>query len=237
MPAVFVPQPRHRAVKRLKGTAAFLLWCFPPPMHGLAYLGRAYSRGHGGAGELVRGALVRQTDRAFLWLVVVFGAGIALFFTWRFDPPPWISIAALAGGLSLLALRGRFLGASFLARAFMALALGHGAARLRTCAVGTPLLMRETRPFTLSGVVEGAEKRPTGNRIVVGTFALPDMAPEGTPKRLRLTIPTAHGIPAVGQRIVVRAVARPAALPVMPDGFQFQRFLYATEKSRLFRVS
>ena len=92
--------------------------------------------------------------------------------------------------------------------------------------VATPLLEREGRAVMLTGSVFDAERRPDSNRIVVANFTLLDIAAEATPKRLRIALPTAHGVPNVGERTRVRAVVRPAALPVMLDGFQFQRFLY-----------
>ena len=177
-------------------------------------------------GEVLRGALLRQTDRAFLWLVVAFGAGIALFFTWHNDPPAWLAAGICATGLALLAPRPRFFGKSFIALTLIAFGLGHGSAQFRTWVVGTPLLERESRSFMLSGVVEESEKRPDGNRLVVSGFTVPGIARAATPERLRITTPSSHGIPAVGQRINVRAIVRPASVPVLPDGFQFQRFLY-----------
>ncbi len=38
------------------------------------------------AAKLLAAEIARQSDRAFLWLVVAFGAGIALFFAWKYDP-------------------------------------------------------------------------------------------------------------------------------------------------------
>ncbi len=180
-------------------------------------------------GENLRDELVRQADRAFLWLVIAFGTGVVTFFTWLADPAPWITPAICLVGLAALTLRGRLFGASFVGFAMLALGLGHGAAEWRTSRVATPLIEREIRPFMLSAVVVDAEKRPLGNRLVVSGFTLPEIAPEATPKRLRITVPTSHGLPVVGERIRVRAVVRPAALPVIPDGFQFQRYLYFSE--------
>lgn len=186
--------------------------------------------GEGGAvskaGEILQRALLRQADRAFLWLVVAFGGGITLFFAWTKDPPAWTGAGIVAVGLFAFATGRRVFGIAFAAAIVMAIGLGHSAAQLRTWAVGTPLLEHETRPFMLSAVVTDAEKRPDGNRIILSKFQLPNIAPAAAPERLRITVPASHGIPAVGERITVRAVVRPAAVPVMPDGFQFQRFLY-----------
>lgn len=176
--------------------------------------------------ERLRFELAKQSDRAFVWLVVAFAAGIALFFAWRTDPSWWTTLAIIAVGAGSLLLRRRFSALGFTALAVIAFGLGHGAAEWRTARMATPLLERESRPFILTATVGSAERNPGGNRLVLSNFVLPDTAPRDTPRRLRITIPAAHGLPAVDERILVRVVVRPAAKPVLPDGFQFQRFLY-----------
>jgi len=177
-------------------------------------------------GERLRGVMVDQAERAFVWLVVAFGAGTVLFFAWQTDPAWWWSVVIVAVGGALLPLRRRYAGVTFIAFAIIAVGLGHGAAHWRTDRVATPLLARESRPFMLTATVQAAARASAGNRLVLSDFTLPDTAPRDTPRRLRLTIPEGHGLPEVGARISLRAVVRPAAQPVMPDGFQFQRFLY-----------
>ena len=177
-------------------------------------------------GDVLLAVLAKQADRAFVWLVVAFTAGCALFFAWRNDPTVWVTLGLVAVGTALFAVRGKIPAASFVGLVLIALGLGHGAAEWRTARVGTPLLERDSRAFILTATVTDAERRPDGNRIVVSDFVLPNITPADTPKYLRISLPVAHGLPDVGARIKVRAVVRPAALPVMPDGFQFQRFLY-----------
>ena len=169
--------------------------------------------------QALREEMARQADRAFIWLVVAFGPGAVLFFAWREDPDTWVTLGLIAGGAALYPFRRRSQVLAFIALALVALGLGHGAAEWRTARVATPLLERESRAITFTADVVEAEKRATGNRIVVANFTLPDMPAQETPKRLRISIPQSHGLPAVGQRVSLRAVVRPAAQPVMPDGF------------------
>ena len=178
------------------------------------------------AGQIIGALGARQADRAFLWLVVAFGAGIALFFTWKSDPAAWAFAVPCAFGAALLLLRGRFLGARFMALALIVFGLGHGAAQVRTWAVATPLLERDTRRVAVTGLVTAAEQRPDSHRIVLKPEAIPGIAPEMTPQRLRITIPKGHGLPRVGDAVTLPVIVGPAKPPVVPDGFQFQRFLY-----------
>ena len=168
----------------------------------------------------------RQTGRVIPWFVVSFVAGVALFFSWAADPSLAIGPVMLFLGSGLFLVGRQKRGLQFISVAVFALGLGHMAAQARTWAVAAPVLERELGPMMISGTVTQADKRPQGNRIVIEDFVLSRLSPEQTPKRLRLTIPASHGLPAVGSRIVVRVVVRPAGLPVVPDGFQFQRFLY-----------
>src|SRR5690349_6329503 len=72
------------------------------------------------------GLFARQADRASLWLVVSFAAGVALFFAWTSEPPVWLSLIPCLAGAILIALSRR--GLVFVGAAMLALGLGHGAA-------------------------------------------------------------------------------------------------------------
>jgi len=174
----------------------------------------------------LRTAFSRQAERAFLWTVVAFAAGIALFFTWKTDPAFWFPAVPCVAGALIFVLAKLIPGARFVALILIALGLGHGAAQLRTWAVATPLLERDTRRVEITGLVTSAERRAAGNRIVLKPDSIPGIAPEMTPRYLRISIPSGHGLPRVGDAVRVPAVVGPPALPVAPGAFEFQRFLY-----------
>lgn len=169
-----------------------------------------------------RQELKQQEGRAILWIVVAFGAGIALFFGWSFDPSVWLGPLAAVVALVLLRLRI----AKPLAVAIIAMAAGHSAAHFRTALVATPLLTKEIGPIPITGEVVKTERRDGVNRIVLAPDGLQRVPEGGVPKRLRINIPQGHGLPEAGDTITVTAVVGPAMRPAVPDGFQFQRFLY-----------
>jgi competence protein ComEC len=169
-------------------------------------------------------AFSRQSDRASLWMVASFSAGVALFFAWPAEPPVWTGLALAAGGGGLVALRRR--GLAVLGFALLAFGLGHGAAQLRTALVRAPMLHEELKSADIEGLVAAAEKRPAGNHVILTHANLPGFA-IGTAPNVRLTVPAAQGLPVVGQRIALRASVGPVGRPVAPDGFQFERFLSA----------
>lgn len=169
-----------------------------------------------------RQELKEQEGRAILWIVVAFGAGIALFFGWSFDPSVWLGPLAALGAVLLLKVRW----ARPVAIAVIAMAAGHSAAHFRTALVATPLLTKEIGPLPITGLVVETERRPGANRIVLAPETLQRVPEGGVPKRLRINIPQGHGLPQAGEVITVTAVVGPAMRPAVPDGFQFQRFLY-----------
>jgi len=185
-----------------------------------------FSRINGFIGALAEA----QSGRAFLWFVAFFAAGIATFFSWHKDPMWWPALLLALGGSAVASAMRRHLFVRITAMMLVAFALGHGAAQIRTLAVTAPILKDEIGPFVLSARVDKAEKRPEGNRIIVDEFVLPGIDAPNTPKKLRITIPSAHGLPVVGSRISVRATVQPPALPVVPGGFQFQRVLSTSGK-------
>ncbi|MGE4064820.1 MAG: ComEC/Rec2 family competence protein [Rhodospirillaceae bacterium] len=169
-----------------------------------------------------RHELKAQDGRAILWVVVAFAAGIALFFSWKSDPEVWIAPLVALGAAVLARVRWT----RPLAIAVMAMAAGHSAAQFRTALVATPLLTKEVGPVQIRGLVVETERRPGANRIVLAPETLPRVPEGAIPARLRINIPQGHGLPRAGDVIEVRAVVGPAMRPAVPDGFQFQRFLY-----------
>ena len=174
----------------------------------------------------VRAIAEAQSGRTFLWFVAFFAAGIVAFFSWREDPLWWPAPLLGAGACIVAWMMRRHLLLRVAAILLAAFSFGHVAAQVRTDMVAAPILAREMGPFVLSARVADEEKRPEGNHVIVDAFVLPGLAAQDTPEKLRLTLPSAHGLPNVGERISVRVMLRPPALPVVPGGFQFQRALY-----------
>lgn len=175
---------------------------------------------------VIRRIAEAQSGRTFLWFVAFFAAGIVAFFSWREEPMWWPAPLLGAGACVAAWMMRRHLLLRVTTILVVAFAFGHVAAQVRTEMVAAPILAREMGPFVLSARVADAEKRPDGNHVIVDGFALPGIAKQDTPEKIRLTLPSAHGLPNVGERISVRVMVRPPALPVVPGGFQFQRALY-----------
>jgi competence protein ComEC len=172
-------------------------------------------------------ALADQT-RWPLWLPFALGAGAGLYFALPFEPGGfWV---ALILGFAGSALQGAILARSTRLRIacalLAALALGFGAAKLRTEVVRAPVLLRQTGPLGFAARVVTAEPRGSGSRMVVEPQPIRRLRGAPTPARLRLTVRREAVVPEPGSWIYVHAKLRPPPPPVLPGDFDFGRWAY-----------
>ncbi|MET0191756.1 MAG: hypothetical protein ABW200_00110, partial [Hyphomicrobiaceae bacterium] len=96
------------------------------------------------------GALVRnleaEQERWFLWLPVLFGAGIALYFSLPVEPLTSVALLPVAAALALHAAGRRRGTGALISAALLALACGVAAAKLRTEAMRAPVLQGQVGP-------------------------------------------------------------------------------------------
>lgn len=171
--------------------------------------------------------LERERHRWFVWVPVAFGGGIAGYFTLPHEPglPTVLALSLMAAGL-VLASRNRPL-MHGLAFAALAMALGFGAAKLRTETVRAPVLGQELRYAKIEGIVELIEPRPTrGERLTIRVTAIDRLAESARPARIRIrAMRKTEGLKP-GDRIALRATLRPPATPALPGGYDFARWAW-----------
>ena len=171
--------------------------------------------------------LERERHRWFVWVPVAFGGGIAGYFALPHEPglPTVLALSLMAAGL-VLASRHRPL-LHGLAFAVLAMALGFGAAKLRTETVRAPVLGQELRYAKIEGIVELIEPRPTrGERLTIRVTAIDRLAESARPERIRIrAMRKTEGLKP-GDRIALRATLRPPATPALPSGYDFARWAW-----------
>ena len=161
----------------------------------------------------------------FDWGVALFAAGIAAYFALPFEP----SLMILAG-LCFVLLTGLWLSDRFARRLYpfililALLALGLGRAAWHTQAVSEPILPKYERSYTLTGWIEAIEKSGTGFRWQLRVHNMSGLAPEATPKRVRVKAKT-EGFKA-GEGVSIRAIISSPPGPVVPDGYDPARRAY-----------
>ena len=165
--------------------------------------------------------LEAERERWPLWLPVLLGAGISLYFSLPFEPPVWVGamavVLAAAGGW---ATRGRMAALLPLVGA-AALAAGFFAAELRAALVAAPVLERPCGKVRLAGKVEEVEPLAGGGQRVT----LTDLAVEvdgPRPGKVRIKLKSDAPI-RVGSRIAIPAVMLPPPQPAAPGAFDFAR--------------
>lgn len=187
----------------------------------------------GGEQPGVRSVLIPRLElerrRLVLWLPVLFGCGIALYFAPLDDPPQWLLAASAALALTLWLGAIRLEGARLaLALALSTIAAGHAAGGMRAQLVAAPAL-----PGPLTALVEGrlvslsqsASGRP---RLLLDRVTIYGLDDAATPARVRVTLRRLAGADGLqpGDWLSVLADLMPPGPPVSPGGFDFARLAW-----------
>jgi competence protein ComEC len=176
--------------------------------------------------HLARGlsdALAAEAERRrlFLWLPVMMGIGILLYFSADTEPALWAPLAGLTlacgAALVLRLRRAAFCVLVCLAAIFA----GFAAACWRTATIATPILERP-RIGQLTGYVEQVEARDGGGaRLVILVTSISGLTPEQRPTRVRINIRAGSAAP--GDHITAAARLLPPPGPARPGGYDFGR--------------
>ncbi|WP_316013033.1 ComEC/Rec2 family competence protein [Roseobacter sp. HKCCA0434] len=168
--------------------------------------------------------LERQRRQLVLWVPVLFGLGIALYFALPREP----TVAEVAGVATLAALmpfgrRGLIWGA--VVAGLTVPALGFCVAALRTQAVAHPVLERD-HFGTISGRVVELSRSSSGNpRMLLDEVVLHGGPPVA---RVRIALTGEEALPrdVAGRRVVLTARIGPPSGPVAPGAFDFRRLAW-----------
>jgi competence protein ComEC len=191
------------------------------------------------AGRLLA-AIARQLEaeqeRWFLWLPVLFGAGIALYFALPTEP---LSLVAIMPALAALALHlaGPRTGlGGLVTAALLAVTLGVAAAKLRTEAARAPVFQSpvhgpaqgqaqgQTRPLDVYGHIELIEPRAgKGQRLTIRVRALEKHEAHAWPLRARIVTRAENAALQPGDAVRLKATLNPPPGPSLPGDYDFAR--------------
>ncbi len=175
--------------------------------------------------------VLAERDRWVLWLPVMFGSGIAIYFGLSFEPPLWlgpVGVAAVLLAAFVVRKTGGQGGGALLAVLVMAgmTVAGFAAAQWRTAAVAAPVLNERIGPTTVSGLVIDVETFPNGSRVTFEKPRIAGLRPDRGPQKARLKLRGKQPAVSPGQWLRVRAILTPPSPPAQPGGFDFQRHSY-----------
>jgi competence protein ComEC len=164
-----------------------------------------------------------ERGRWFLWLPVLYGAGIAAYLGASSEPPFVVCLAMLIVAATLRQLL-RFSALRLIASTtLLMLAAGFFTGKVRALIVDAPVLTRSIGAATLIGRIEDAERHQKAFRLIVRLESIEGNYQGAMPRRVRLRYHAKTPLPPVGSQIKLRASLRPPPEPVMPGGFDFAR--------------
>jgi competence protein ComEC len=180
----------------------------------------------GNLGVWLTDRLTAERDRWALWLPVAFGAGIGVYFSLDSEPPAWLGAGGFAFAVLFGCLYRRRAGPLLAAIALGALAAGFAAAQARSALVAAPVIEKRLGPLVLSGRILKLELRGSRIRVTLSHLSIPDLTPEATPAKARITASRDLTGLRPGDWLRLRAVLRPPPEPAAPGAFDFARQAY-----------
>lgn len=184
----------------------------------------AEDAGRGGFAGFVLRTGEAMAPRLVLWLPVMFGTGVGLYFALGAEPEFWIAPSFALVALAFAVLGRSLAGVRALAGALLALSSGFAIAQYRAHDVAAPTIERRSGALTVEGRVVEIEPRPDGVRVTLDRLSISGLGPERTPKRVRLRLDMRLGAIEPGDEIrVSRAFLMPPPLPSAPGAFDFAR--------------
>ena len=170
--------------------------------------------------------LLAERERWALWVPVLVGCGVGVYFWLGVEPPLWLGavavLATLAGAAA--AIRAQRLVAPAVAAA--AVALGFGAAEFQAWWVAAPILQHRLGPVTVEGRLVAVDPLPEGTRIIIAPSHVDRLDAAHLPARLRVRLRhDAEGL-VPGEWLRLKAVLLPPPAPAMPGAYDFQRRAY-----------
>ncbi|NQU61931.1 MAG: ComEC/Rec2 family competence protein [Rhodospirillales bacterium] len=159
---------------------------------------------------------------------VLFGLGIAAYFSLAVEPPLWAGPLGLGAALSgvFVSMRLQKISGLVLAMVLAIVAAGFSAAQIRTISVQAPVLTARIGPTAVSGRIAAVESFPKASRVTLEKPRIAGLRPDLVPEKIRVKLKGAQPVMQAGDWIRVRAILSPPSPPAAPGAFDFQRQSY-----------
>lgn len=173
--------------------------------------------------------LESQRHRLLLWVPVIFGVGIVIYFSLKVEPTGRQSISAAV----LAFVCASFINPKYVLRTSILLSIslisfGLSYAAHRTANIEAPVLERHYYGPVYGRIIGLDRSASNALRVLLDQIYLPGFSQGRTPERVRISlqgyIPEETVI--VGRRVAVTASLSPPGPPVEPSGFDFRRMAW-----------
>ena len=191
------------------------------PLFGAARTATARAITLSGLAEALRAAIAAEEEqlRFFLWMPVLFGAGISLYFAADREPSLPLTVTLALAITAAAAMLRRHRRAHLTCVALAAVCAGMASAGLRSASLAAPVIERP-RVATIQGYIEEIDVRREGARFVLRVAASDEL--ERLPYRVRLTTRRTPGFEA-GAFVELKARLLPPSRAAEPGGYDFAR--------------
>lgn len=168
-----------------------------------------------------------DAGRRLLFVPVLMGVGIGVYFALPFEPAGWAaSLGAVALSVWLIARRGDRAVWAVVAAGVAAVCCGFALAVVRAQTNDVVVLPAETRMLTITGRVARLEPAERGRTRVWLDVETTRPALRRTPTRIRISVGRNSAPFSPGDWIDVRATLKPLPAPVAPGSYDFGRKLW-----------
>ena len=170
--------------------------------------------------------MAAQGERWTLWSPVAFGFGAAGYLALKVEPPLWpVLLGAGVFAAAVLVARRRISRPALLIPLLLLAfaAAGFAAGKLRTELVRAPVAAETDGVSRIDGwVVDVASPGAGGGRLLIAPVRIEGLAPEETPKRVRITVGP-EGLIGPGSAVRLTAMLGPPPPPASPGAYDFAR--------------
>ncbi len=168
----------------------------------------------------------REKDHFFLWIPVLLGLGIAVYFGMTTELPVWTGLTCLViSGVTTYYYRNYYI--VFLSTLSLTIVfVGFSSAQLRTYYLDTNILPKSFGPAGIQGRIVDVKPTQRGTKITLEDLQITRLRADYVPTRLRLHVNSLKTQVKTGQWISTRAMLKPPPAPSAPEAFDFQRQAY-----------
>ncbi len=170
--------------------------------------------------------ILAQKDILPVWLPVLFGVGIAIYFSLKFEPAIFYSAAVIIILMifAIIFRNNKLINIIFIA--FITIACGFFTANFRTINVAAPVIKKETRPVNITATIEEIHPKTHGTQILFKDVYISGFEAQETPKKIRLNVKTKDNGAAIGDKISTLALLSPPPSEVIPGDYNFSLYSY-----------
>lgn len=170
--------------------------------------------------------LQQERPRFVLWVPVLLGVGIGVYFSLPQEPSLDRPMRLLALLMAMLLFTRRRYAARIACIACIIANLGFFGAYMRTHAINNPVYSGEPVMRSVRGTIDDIQIRETGQKLILRAPMIEGLLPDETPQRISISLRKEYPHLQVGNEVEALAMLFPPPGPAMPGAYDFARAFY-----------